>query len=1297
MEIDAAALDLAGEGGPSPSLTLSTLRWASRPFTTDANLDIPPATPVEGRLEPSVTLSRELSADAETGYSSTVDFAISELVLENTDRGLDDLPSSYAVTGREIRVFVADWSDLAGDRGVVAGAAVFLWDDGGGASVAWDDGGGVTVAWEDAAPTVVSAGVYDPGTYDPGTYADTGVVVANASASPTLAAFGRVFRGRVTNWSFGAGRVTVRVEPDARKLDSPLLTTTYDGSGDLGGSADLAGRSKPRALGRCRGVEPVLIDPVRSIYQIHDGGIASIPGVRDEGVDLALLRDYGSYAELRDAVQQGVGAGADGYDIGLGQFATCLLNGVFRVGGPPAGRLIADVNGAAQVADVVQPWADGTFWADGSGWTTRSFVSYASGARHIIQHLLTTDCGFDAEEVDSEGIDHLNGRDPDGGLDPSSGLWLPSGDGTTGRDAVKRLAQSAGCVAFQDRDGVWRVRYLEVAGTPVLTLDRSVLVPDSFERLDLPYPQPWSTWKAAWDRNWTPLTATDLAGGDTPTSLVDPDVRAFSTRPAAYAQATDPALDLLWPQGRTGTLETVITNQADALQRVQQMFALYGRGRGLYRARWEGVFGRLEFMDVVTVSLPQLGMDGGVDCLVVGLTEDGATRQTETILLGGQVGPTFQLPPTLWLSQGPARVQPSTSAATPVSFVLSLSAAQTSALRVPWTLSGLAAAQVQGGAVTGVASIPAGATSGTITVTLAPQTLAGDLAASLKISAPPGATLGTPASLPFVVTASAVVGGGGLPTAALSAGPASATASSTSDVTADATVALSAAGAADAVIAWSVSGLQPQDVLGALSGTLTIPAGSTSGTVPLTFLRQWLDTTRAGTLSLSAVSGCVLGGPASASFSLTANFAPPTTHDIVPLGPADLNLYWRTKANGDASITQLATGATFAGGTRTNRLANGTSAFSRAEYGPAFTLSFSTKRNDALSPAGSQTEIACYLLLCVEGRQDAGHERWMATWTDTAAVPNVATYANSARGLLIPLHLTTSGGSATSHPAAAYWLQQDGSLNALSPATPRTFANVQGTTYAWTVTKSGQTVTVAQGGTSASWTSPKISTHAPFGAVGFLVTAGRSVDITAFHATAGTRPSLGGLLAQASLPGRWPTAAVTYGFPDAGFGWVNDTHPFGFGSYGALSSSWSAAPAAMRAGFRAAAAAWASATGIPLTEKPASSAQVLVAVSSLLPGASSLDGIGNPPPNGSLFVSPALAASSWAAGGYAFQLALSTLGQAAFGLHAPPSGSVANHYSLSIMASGAASAPRWWPTPRQADIDAALIDYDRLL
>jgi hypothetical protein len=57
----------------------------------------------------------------------------------------------------------------------------------------------------------------------------------------------------------------------------------------------------------------------------------------------------------------------------------------------------------------------------------------------------------------------------------------------TGRDALSRLFQSAGVVGYQDRDGVWRVKYLEIpAAAAEIVLDESMLVPGSLERVDLP-------------------------------------------------------------------------------------------------------------------------------------------------------------------------------------------------------------------------------------------------------------------------------------------------------------------------------------------------------------------------------------------------------------------------------------------------------------------------------------------------------------------------------------------------------------------------------------------------------------------------------------------------------------------------------------------------------------------------------------------------------------------------------------------------------------------------------------------
>jgi hypothetical protein len=271
-------------------------------------------------------------------------------------------------------------------------------------------------------------------------------------------------------------------------------------------------------------------------------------------------------------------------------------------------------------------------------------------------------CGFDATEVDSEGIDHLNGRDPDGSLDPSAGCGCRRAAHDHGREALDRLFQSAGVVGFQDRDGVWRVKYLEIPAAAAEIVTR---------RVDAGAGQPGAggpslagavvDLEGAYDRNCTPMTAADLAGGDQAETLVDPNIRAFSLRATAYAQATTR------PSPRS-TRRSASARWRPTLRRDRRRAArrpaagLYGGGQALYRAKWEGVMGKIEFMDAVTVKVPRLGMRNGRTFLVVGLTEDAPDRQTETILWGGGAASVARPVPSVRLAAAPATVAVSATA-----------------------------------------------------------------------------------------------------------------------------------------------------------------------------------------------------------------------------------------------------------------------------------------------------------------------------------------------------------------------------------------------------------------------------------------------------------------------------------------------------------------------------------------------------------------------------------------------------------------------------------------------------------
>lgn len=129
--------------------------------------------------------------------------------------------------------------------------------------------------------------------------------------------------------------LTLNGEVDNTPFDVDVLTATYAGTGGAEGTAGIKGKVKPLVLGWARVVEPVPVDPTNNVYQFSGyGAIEAVSALYERGTNLgAPLADYASYAAL-------VGAA-----IAPGKWATCLAQGMVRLGAPAAGLITGDVRG----------------------------------------------------------------------------------------------------------------------------------------------------------------------------------------------------------------------------------------------------------------------------------------------------------------------------------------------------------------------------------------------------------------------------------------------------------------------------------------------------------------------------------------------------------------------------------------------------------------------------------------------------------------------------------------------------------------------------------------------------------------------------------------------------------------------------------------------------------------------------------------------------------------------------------------------------------------------------------------
>ncbi|WP_374321896.1 hypothetical protein [Brevundimonas sp.] len=192
-----------------------------------------------------------------------------------------------------------------------------------------------------------------------------------------FASYTQIFEGSFGPIRRKRGLAQVALLGAEASLDVPLLSLSYAGTGGAEGSAGLKGALKPWASGYCQNVDPVLVDAVAWVYQVHGyGPIHSVVTVYENALDLSAVEagqpatfagDFGSYASLAAAT------------LTNGQWATCLSLGLFRLANEPSGKITADVQGAK----------------DGA--------TFASSVSTIAQHLIKT-AGVGTSKIDAASL-----------------------------------------------------------------------------------------------------------------------------------------------------------------------------------------------------------------------------------------------------------------------------------------------------------------------------------------------------------------------------------------------------------------------------------------------------------------------------------------------------------------------------------------------------------------------------------------------------------------------------------------------------------------------------------------------------------------------------------------------------------------------------------------------------------------------------------------------------------------------------------------------------------------------------
>lgn len=321
-----------------------------------------------------------------------------------------------------------------------------------------------------------------------------------------FSAYTQQFEGTVSSLDRQGIDATVGLlGPDAL-LDKDTLTLAYLGTGGAEGPASQKGKLKPRAIGFCQSVEPVLIDPAYWVYQVHAyGAVTSIkPYEYAQALDPARNKgDAATYAALI------------GMTLVPGEWATCLAQGMFRLGATPKQKVSADVQ-----------------------------VSGSQTVPAIVADLLTL-AGIPANKQGSFAA--FNGMGWNAYVTSQTSIG----------DLARQCVRDAGGMLFADGTGTWQAMNYFATKTPVvLNADRSAM-PLVKSIRELPAAAAIGRVRVGHTRCWGVHSSTD----------VSPALREAADQ-AAAAAATATAAD-----GKASTADGKATAASNKANEVDQKAA----------------------------------------------------------------------------------------------------------------------------------------------------------------------------------------------------------------------------------------------------------------------------------------------------------------------------------------------------------------------------------------------------------------------------------------------------------------------------------------------------------------------------------------------------------------------------------------------------------------------------------------------------------------------------------------------------------------------------------------------------
>lgn len=296
-----------------------------------------------------------------------------------------------------------------------------------------------------------------------------------------------VFKGTARSVSWGRETVTISLADFGEIVQKPIQTTLYTGAGGAEGGSDLTGKPKPLAFGAPRNVEPTLLNSAYLVYQFHSRAAEAVDAAFDGGMPLEFAADYASYATLIAAT------------VRAGYYATCLAEGLVRLGAPVALVLTLDVQG------------------DNTG-------GYVTSAADIMRRVAEDFTDLTSGDIDVQAFNTLNAANS-----AACSVYVGSAESPAAADIFSQLMLSVGGFWTFNTERLLTVRQVAFSTSVVsISYDYGPLALDGVSRAET-LPPYWRR-KMGYSRAWRVHSESEIAGGVAGSAIaIDINYEDFAT------------------------------------------------------------------------------------------------------------------------------------------------------------------------------------------------------------------------------------------------------------------------------------------------------------------------------------------------------------------------------------------------------------------------------------------------------------------------------------------------------------------------------------------------------------------------------------------------------------------------------------------------------------------------------------------------------------------------------------------------------------------------------------------------